>query len=351
MPSFLPNKSLTLPSGTTYSYVYHPASDPNKPTLLFCHGFPSTTHDWRFQLAYFSSLGYGVLAPDMLGYGKTSKPTDLSAYIGQKMAADIVGILDHEKIVGELVGIAHDWGVYALSSLVIYHGDRFTKLVFVSVAFMPPKVGKDGQTMDYETLLQVNAATEKMLGYPCFGYWFFFNEPDAGKTIGEHWESFYELLYAEDTDLWQKHLAPVGAAKTFITTDQHAKSASYFTPEDKAYFHSVFGADYSAPTCWYKRSLAGLGVEEERKAIEAGEVKTWKVDSKLDKETLLVTGTRDAVCIPEIGRQSMRKFTEEGKLRIVDLEAGHWVQLEKATEFNQALLNFIQGAGDGETKL
>lgn len=186
MPSFLPNKTLTLPSGTTYSYVYHPASDPSKSTILFCHGFPSTSQDWRFQLSYFSSLGYGVLAPDMLGYGKTSKPTDPAAYIGQKMAADIAGILDHEKLSSDLIGVGHDWGVYALSCLVVYYGDRFQKLVFVSVGFIAPKVGEDGQVMNYETLLQLNAATEKMLGYPCFGYWHFLNEPDAGKIIGQH---------------------------------------------------------------------------------------------------------------------------------------------------------------------
>ncbi|KAF8459845.1 Alpha/Beta hydrolase protein, partial [Gautieria morchelliformis] len=60
-----------------YHYHYHPAKSAGLPTLLFLHGFPSTSGDWVCQVVYFSSKGYGVVAPDMLGYGGTSKPVDV----------------------------------------------------------------------------------------------------------------------------------------------------------------------------------------------------------------------------------------------------------------------------------
>lgn len=64
--------------------------------------------EWRNQIPYFLSLGYGILAPDLLGYGGTSKPLDINAYVGKSMAAEITAILDHEGVDGDVVGIAHD---------------------------------------------------------------------------------------------------------------------------------------------------------------------------------------------------------------------------------------------------
>ncbi|KAL3419398.1 hypothetical protein PVAG01_09621 [Phlyctema vagabunda] len=335
-----PNKSLTLPSGQTYAYVAIAPSDPAKATLLFLHGFPSTSHDWRLQIPYFAAQGYGIIAPDLLGTGQTSKPTNPAAYIGTTMASDIMALVDHEAVAhgggGGLVGIAHDWGVYVLSTLVAHHGSRFDKFVFVSASFSPP-----GPGLDYETVLKVNEATEERYGYSCFGYWLFFNSPEAGKVIGEHWESFFDLIYAADPAEWKKYVGPVNALRSFIEADSKIEVASYATPEAKAQHHASFGSDYAAPTCWYKRSMSGLGVEEELKALEAGKIANWQVGSKLDTETLQFVGSRDPVCVAEMHKAAMHQHTKEGSLKIVEVDAGHWIQLEKADVFNQALADFL----------
>jgi pimeloyl-ACP methyl ester carboxylesterase len=90
-----------------YHYYYSPAAS-GKPTLLFLHGFPSTAHDWNRQINYFQPKGYGILAPDMLGFGGTSRPTDVEYFRMSGMAADIIEILDNEKL-GKVIGVAHDW--------------------------------------------------------------------------------------------------------------------------------------------------------------------------------------------------------------------------------------------------
>src|SRR4029453_7573060 len=41
--------------------------------LLFLHGFPETSFEWRHQLEHFSSR-YACFAPDTRGYGGTDKP-------------------------------------------------------------------------------------------------------------------------------------------------------------------------------------------------------------------------------------------------------------------------------------
>lgn len=96
-----------LPSGPSYSYVHVPAKD-LKPYILFLHGFPSSAYDWRHQIEYFSERGYGLIVPDLLGYGATDKPKEKEAYRLKKMSKEVVELLD---ICGveTLIGVGHDW--------------------------------------------------------------------------------------------------------------------------------------------------------------------------------------------------------------------------------------------------
>lgn len=99
-------KDHTTSRGLKYHYWSSPAHG-SKPTLLFCHGFPSTSRDWRFIAARFKEKGYGVIVPDMLGYGGTDKPEDLAAYTGSLLVQDLVDILDAERV-DKVIVIGHD---------------------------------------------------------------------------------------------------------------------------------------------------------------------------------------------------------------------------------------------------
>ncbi|GKT65077.1 hypothetical protein ColTof4_07466 [Colletotrichum tofieldiae] len=59
-------RSVTIPTGTTYRYVFSPPIEPQKPYLLFLHGFPESSYEWRYQIEYFKQQGYGIIAPDLL---------------------------------------------------------------------------------------------------------------------------------------------------------------------------------------------------------------------------------------------------------------------------------------------
>jgi soluble epoxide hydrolase / lipid-phosphate phosphatase len=100
-------KSVRFSDGTTYRYVFIEPDSPKKPYLLFLHGFPSSSFDWRHQIDYFGLRGYGVLAPDLLGYGGTDKPNDLESYRLKRMANDMVKILECEGI-ERVYAVGHD---------------------------------------------------------------------------------------------------------------------------------------------------------------------------------------------------------------------------------------------------
>ena len=100
-------KDITTSRGFKYHYYYSPAAD-SKPTILFIHGFPCTSLDWRKQVPFFKEKGYGLIVPDLLGYGGTDKPAETTAYQLSKMATDLVNILDAEKV-DKVISVGHDW--------------------------------------------------------------------------------------------------------------------------------------------------------------------------------------------------------------------------------------------------
>ena len=108
-----PHSTYTTTRALTYSYIHIPPHFPKTQYILFLHGFPSTSRDWRHQISFFTAKDYGILAPDLLGFGETSKPSELEMYRGEGMASDIVEILVSEGV-GVVVGVAHDWYVLEL---------------------------------------------------------------------------------------------------------------------------------------------------------------------------------------------------------------------------------------------
>ncbi|KAJ7160631.1 hypothetical protein C8R43DRAFT_1124095 [Mycena crocata] len=68
-------QNIVTPRGFDYHYFFNPPTA-SKPTLV----------------VFFVKHGYGVLAPDLLGYGGTDKPSELAAYAKSLVLADIIDI-------------------------------------------------------------------------------------------------------------------------------------------------------------------------------------------------------------------------------------------------------------------
>ncbi len=109
MNTMAPKKTLAIENGPTYAYYYTAAKE-HKLTYLILHGFPGSAVDFRYQVADLTAAGYGVLVPDMLGYGGTDKPTAVEEYAQSKMSSHIAKILDHEGL-KQVIGVGHDWSV------------------------------------------------------------------------------------------------------------------------------------------------------------------------------------------------------------------------------------------------
>lgn len=90
--------------------------------LALClHGFPESSFSWRYQMPVLAALGYRVWAPDLRGYGKSSRPVGVAEYTMDKLMADVAALIDASGA-REVVLIGHDWGggvawAFAMSGL------------------------------------------------------------------------------------------------------------------------------------------------------------------------------------------------------------------------------------------
>ena len=76
---------------------------------LLLHGFPESRWSWRDQLPLLAELGWRAVAPDMRGYGQSSRPEGVDAYKVEHLVEDVAGLLDALGARRRLL-VAHDWG-------------------------------------------------------------------------------------------------------------------------------------------------------------------------------------------------------------------------------------------------
>jgi len=99
------------------------------PTVLLVHGEPTWSFLWRKVMPSLLEAGYRCVVPDLPGFGRSDKPTDVSWYSFERHAAaltDLVRQLD----LRDTTAVVHDWGgpLGLYVSSVVEPG-RFTGLV------------------------------------------------------------------------------------------------------------------------------------------------------------------------------------------------------------------------------
>jgi pimeloyl-ACP methyl ester carboxylesterase len=76
---------------------------------LLLHGFPESRYSWRHQLPMLADLGWRAIAPDLRGYGQSSRPPTVADYRLDKLTGDVAGLFEAAGAKKRLL-IGHDWG-------------------------------------------------------------------------------------------------------------------------------------------------------------------------------------------------------------------------------------------------
>ena len=99
---------------------------------LLLHGFPESNFSWRYQMPLLAKLGYTVWAPNMRGYGKTSRPPAIADYHIDHLVADTAALIDAAGAKNTLL-MAHDWGAIVAWQFAIRKTRPLDRLVIMNV--------------------------------------------------------------------------------------------------------------------------------------------------------------------------------------------------------------------------
>ncbi|MDH3640772.1 MAG: alpha/beta hydrolase [Gammaproteobacteria bacterium] len=106
--------------------------------LALClHGFPEHSYSWRYQLPMLAELGFKAWAPNLRGYGHSSRPQGMAAYSIENLLADVAGLIDAAGC-RETVLIAHDWGAVIAWYFAMREVRPLDKLIICNVPHPGP---------------------------------------------------------------------------------------------------------------------------------------------------------------------------------------------------------------------
>ncbi|MEV0258279.1 alpha/beta hydrolase [Streptomyces sp. NPDC050732] len=107
------------------------------PLVLLVHGFPESWYSWRHQLPAIAAAGYRAVAVDVRGYGRSSRPAEVSAYRMLDLVEDTVSVV-HALGEETAVIVGHDWGATVAAHAALVRPDVFRAVGLLSVPYTPP---------------------------------------------------------------------------------------------------------------------------------------------------------------------------------------------------------------------
>lgn len=290
------------------------------PLVLLCHGWPELSYSWRHQIGPIAEAGYHVVAPDMRGFGKTSAPQDIEAYTIFDTVGDMVALV---AALGEkqAVIVGHDWGAPVAWHAAMFRPDVFTAVAGLSV---PPPLRGRGRPLD----------TLRAQGIENF-YWQYFQTPGVAERELER-----DVAFTTRAMVARGFLDP---AESLFVTSEHGFLGD---PAIERTVPDWIGADELVHfTETYQATGFRGGLNWYRNIDRNWELTAPWQDAQIRQPSLFIAGAEDAVVKGLIGAKrihDMERVLPNLTRKLLIEGAGHWIQRERPTEVNAALLAFLR---------
>ncbi len=96
--------------------------------ILLMHGEPSWSYLYRKMIPILASAGHRVIAPDLVGFGRSDKPARIEDYSYARHVAWISGLVEALDL-REATIFGQDWGGLIGLRVAVENDDRFARIV------------------------------------------------------------------------------------------------------------------------------------------------------------------------------------------------------------------------------
>lgn len=272
------------------------------PPVLLLHGFPELWFSWRRQLGPLADAGYRVLAPDMRGYGGSSRPEPVEAYDNDALRGDVLALMDHAGAERAAV-VGHDWGASVAWHVALAAPERVACVAGLSVPAVP------------RAPAEPIAIMRRHLGEDFYIVWF--QEPGAAEAV---LEADVRRTLAT-TKVW---------TEAWAESDDDPPTPWFMTEDEfQVYVDAFTETGFTGGLNWYRN-------------ID----RNWEADARyagrtIDVPALYVTGSRDPVqrFMP---KEAMDGLVTDLRDAVVIEGGGHWIQQQAPDKVNAALLRFLR---------
>jgi haloalkane dehalogenase len=127
--------------GTSLRVHYLDEGPADAAPILLIHGEPSWSFLYRHMIPVLVARGHRCIAPDLIGFGRSDKPTERSDYTYARHVAWMRAALFDQLDLHDLTFFGQDWGGLVGLRLVAEHPERFTRVVIGNTG-LPTGAGK-----------------------------------------------------------------------------------------------------------------------------------------------------------------------------------------------------------------
>ena len=100
-------------------------------TVLCLHGNPTWSYLYRHMVPVFTGAGLRVVAPDLIGFGRSDKPADAAWHSFDKHREMLLAFIDRLDLQSVML-VCQDWGGVLGLTLPMTQRDRFTRLLVMN---------------------------------------------------------------------------------------------------------------------------------------------------------------------------------------------------------------------------
>lgn len=260
------------------------------PVLLLLHGEPSWSYLYRHMIPVFVGAGFRCVAPDLIGFGRSDKPTERSDHTYDGHVAWMRAFLDAVDL-REVTLFGQDWGGL-IGLRLVAETDRFARVVAANTAL---PVLRDVEFPEFEP------------------------DPDAGVAFGGFFEWVAYSQSAVDLDIGG--VIQAGTA-TDLSPDVVAAYAAPFPDETHKAGARAF--PLLVPT-----------------APDANEA-AWEVLEQWDKPFLTIWAPDDPVIDHALGHEMVDRIPgAAGQPHCTVVPASHFLQEDQGAEIARRVVEWI----------